>query len=89
MKKRREQEKTRRSVRGKDGLYEKGRVRERERAREREREEYRGDGKRLYYTCLEAFSLRLREQDEKVRTSLGPSSTWFADKDSGGYGEEK
>lgn len=37
MKKRREQEKTRRSVRGKDGLYEKGRVREREGKRERKR----------------------------------------------------
>lgn len=37
--------------------------------KERERGIYRGDGKRLYYTCLGAFSLRLREQDEKARTS--------------------
>lgn len=56
-------------------------MRRRGRKRKREREGYRGDGKRLYYTCLGAFSLRLREQDEKARTSLGPSSTRYVDKD--------
>lgn len=85
MKKRQEEEKTRRSVRRKDGFYNE----KKERIKEGKRERYRGDGKRLYYTCLEAFSLRLREQDEKVRTSLGSSSTRSVDKDSGEHGEKR
>lgn len=64
----RERGDARQSVRRKNRFYN-------EKRRESEGEKrtgiQRGDGKRLYYTCLEAFSLRLREQDEKVRTSLG------------------
>lgn len=43
----------------------------------------RQDGKRLYYTCLGAFSLRLREQDEKAHGphSLDPSYTYSTNKD--------
>lgn len=72
--KRREAGGTRQSVRRKNRLLDEKRGGKRaaeigrERERARKREEYQGDGKRLYYTCLGAFSLRLREQDEKART---------------------
>lgn len=71
----------RRSVRRKKRNF----VRRGKKKREKKRGISRQDGKRLYYTCLGAFSLRLREQDEKARTSLGPSSTYSTNKDGCGY----